>query len=327
MRLLLFLFILWWIFPFFVLGVLVFMGKLKKTTAAGITGTAHKPFEIRAILHVAGRRQDGAAIRLMPHLPVYSPFITWAYSLFGLAFRWSGFNGGSLQYPPALPVTPRTFVSFRTHFIDQHLERAVSGDGPVQQVVFLGAGWDTRAWGLLDGSGARVFEVDMPATSAAKQASLEAAGLPLDRVTFVATDFVEKTWPQALTEAGFDPAQPTAFVLEGLVYYLPEDDVRATLGDIATMAPGSIAVFDYLSAEMLREEGPHAKLGVRFNKSMKKYYPNEPLRSGIATTPSARDAAASFLADAGLELSEWAALGTEDEAFGGMALAACPDRD
>jgi hypothetical protein len=36
------------------------------------------------------------------------------------------------------------------------------GEHPVQQFVILGAGFDTRAWGLLAGADGPIFEVDMP---------------------------------------------------------------------------------------------------------------------------------------------------------------------
>ncbi|MBT3223702.1 MAG: transposase [Proteobacteria bacterium] len=91
---------------------------------------------------------------------------------------------------------------------------------------------------------AREFE---PSAKTIRTWIRQAAGLPMDRVTFVATDFVEKTWLQALTEAGFDKDKKSFFLLEGLVYCLSDSDLEATLCDIASTAPGSCLAFDYLS--------------------------------------------------------------------------------
>ncbi len=192
-------------------------------------------------------------------------------------------------------------------------------------MVVLGAGWDTRAWGLLADADVRVFELDKPASQAAKRSAVEAAGLPPDRVTFVSTDFVEKSWLEALTEAGFDPTLPTFFLLEGLIYYLNDDDLGATLRDIATMAPGSRLAFDYLSLELVRGLPPHQDIHRKLMRSFEKNYPNEHLYSGITTAAPARDQALRFLDRHGLTLLEYEPFGPDDEAFGGVVLGVVGD--
>lgn len=323
MRLALFIFIEMWLAPLVIVAVIAFKAKLKGVIAAGITASAHKPVDIRLNLHRAGSRPDPATAQLAPHLPMYSPFIVWAFGSFGLAARLSGFAFPWTTYPPARPSTLFSFVVHRTHFIDRTLENALK-QRVIKQVVLLGAGWDTRAWGLLADSDVQVFEVDMAPSQEVKKRAVAAAGLPLDRVTFVATDFVEKTWLQAITEAGFDPELPTYFLLEGLVYYLSDADIAATLGDIARTAPGSCLAFDYLSLEAIRKEAPHAEIGTKLHESVDKNYPNEPLLSGISTAGPARDHVTSFLADFRLELTEYEPFGPDEEPFGGAVLAVCP---
>ncbi len=322
MRLLLFVLIELWLAPLLLVAVVAFKTKLRKTTAAGITASAHKPLDHRLILHRAGTRPDEATARLAPHLPMYSPFIAWAYGSIGLAARWSGYAFAWTTYPPALPSTLFSFVPHRTHFIDRVLEQAIrpGGDEGIRQVVVLGAGWDTRAWGLLAGADVRVFEVDTPTSQAVKQRAVRAAELPTDRVVFVATDFVEKTWLHALVEAGFDPAVPTFFLLEGLVYYLSDTDLEATLRDIASTAPGSVLAFDYLSLELIERRAPHAEIGTKLHASVEKNYPNEPLKSGISTASPARAKVVSFLAEVGLALVDYEPFGAPDEPFGGAVL-------
>jgi methyltransferase (TIGR00027 family) len=326
MRLVLFILIEMWLAPFLIVAMVLFKIRLRKVIAAGVTASAHKPLDHRLILHTAGKRIDEPTARLAPHLPMYSPFISWAFGSFGLASRLSGYTFAWTTYPPAMPSTLYSFVPHRTHFIDRCFAEATRPGGSVSvgQVVVLGAGWDTRAWGLGADTDVRVFEIDTPLSQDVKQGAVQAAGLSTDRVTFVATDFVEKTWLQALVEAGCDVTVPTLFVLEGLVYYLTDADVQSTLRDIASTAPGSSLVFDYLSMELIRREAPHAEMGATLHDSVSKNYPNEPLLSGISTAAPARTQVASFLAEAGLELTDYEPFGPDDEPFGGVVRAVRP---
>ena len=53
-------------------------------------------------------------------------------------------------------------------------------------------------------------------------------------------------WPRALRDAGFDPAQPTAWIAEGLLIYLPPDAQDRLLDDITALsAPGSRLATEY----------------------------------------------------------------------------------
>ncbi len=323
MRFLLFLLVESWLVPLQAVAVASFMAKLKKLTATGVTGTAHKPLDARLILDAAHTRPDPAAHALALQLPHYGPFITWAFRSFGLASKLVGFDWAWTRFPPALPTTLYSFIPHRTHFLDRHLLGAVraKGEGRCQQVVVLGAGWDTRAWGLLANSDSRVFEIDTPASQVVKRQAVEAAGLPTEQVTFVATDFTTKTWLEALEEAGFDRSLPTFFLLEGLVYYLNDADLGSTLSDITRMAPGSRMAFDYLALELVEGKAPFEALHRKLFGKFEKTYPNEPVLSGIATMPQYREPLEAFLRDHGLEPVEIEPFGPEDEAFGGLALA------
>jgi len=66
----------------------------------------------------------------------------------------------------------------------------------------------------------RLFEVDTLATQQVKREALSKAGLASDHVTFVETDFNQKSWLEALEEQGFDPSLPSFILWEGVTMYL-----------------------------------------------------------------------------------------------------------
>ena len=129
------------------------------------------------------------------------------------------------------------FLVVRTRFFDEAVVRALDHD--VRQIVILGAGYDARALRFRT-PGVRFFEVDHPATQADKRARLEQVGASLDGITFVAADFTEPGLAAALAAAGHDPSQPTQFLCEGVLRYLPEHWVHELLRVSAQLAtPGS----------------------------------------------------------------------------------------
>jgi len=139
-----------------------------------------------------------------------------------------------------------TFVLARHRAIDDLVLTT-----PSDQVVLLGAGYDTRPARLC----ARlreslVFEVDHPDTARRKAQLAEAAyaGVELAPTVPVTIDFANESIEQRLLAAGLDAAASTIWVWEGVSMYLAEPAVRDTLGLMARLSgPGSRAVCDVLS--------------------------------------------------------------------------------
>ena len=145
------------------------------------------------------------------------------------------------------------YVNARTHHMDTLLKKALQ-DG-VQQVVILGAGFDSRAYRFHeDQPKVRFFEIDLPATSSDKQKRVEKIlGKKPDWVTFVSIDFNTQTLDQVLTQAGFAFNQKTFYVWEGVTYFISEFGVDSTLRFIAEYsAPGSQIVFDYMLEDVVQ---------------------------------------------------------------------------
>jgi methyltransferase (TIGR00027 family) len=139
----------------------------------------------------------------------------------------------------------RAFVALRSRFAEDQLGRAVHRG--VGQYVILGAGLDTFAYrNPFAASRLRVFEVDHPATQAWKLARLRDVGIDApDSLTFVPVDFERQTLSGELAQAGFKADTPAFFSWLGVVVYLTQDAVTATLGFIASLASGTEVVFDY----------------------------------------------------------------------------------
>ena len=79
----------------------------------------------------------------------------------------------------------RTSGIARTRLIDDWIEQS---GGEVDQLVLLGAGFDTRAWRLKSLDAVRIYEVDHPDTASVKRRR-RIAGADLNKVSFVAVDF------------------------------------------------------------------------------------------------------------------------------------------
>jgi methyltransferase (TIGR00027 family) len=139
----------------------------------------------------------------------------------------------------------RLFIAVRTRFAEDALAAAVARRG-VRQLVVLGAGLDTYACRASSGESLRIFEVDHPVTQAWKRQRLAEAGIPAPAtLIFVPIDLERETLADGLTGAGFDPAQQTFFTWLGVVPYLREPAVFATLGFMAGLPGGAHVVFDY----------------------------------------------------------------------------------
>jgi methyltransferase (TIGR00027 family) len=144
---------------------------------------------------------------------------------------------------------PRPSAVARTRFIDDAVTAAAD---TAEQLVLLGAGFDTRAHRLPAARGITTFEVDHPATQARKVAIVAGEGLDTRRVTYVPVDFERDRLDTALLAAGFDATRPAVFVWEGVTNYLTADAVDATLAVVrALAAPGSVLVFTYVHAGVI----------------------------------------------------------------------------
>ena len=139
-----------------------------------------------------------------------------------------------------------TWLALRVAYLDRLVGLAVDRCS-IRQIVILGAGYDTRA-ARLPRAGVTFFEVDHPATQAAKRERLASlAGYPIDNARYVTCNFEREDPIDRLVATGFDAKQPALVIWEGVTMYLTEPAIRATATRIATgLDPRSLLAFDFL---------------------------------------------------------------------------------
>ena len=150
-------------------------------------------------------------------------------------------DGESTDSPLSTADFGTAFVAFqgaRTRYFDAYF--AAAADAGVRQVVILAAGLDSRAFRLDWPDGTVVYELDLPRVLAFKDQALAGVGAtPKARRVEIAVD-LRDDWPAELRANGFDPDEPAAFIVEGLMIYLTaEAQHRLCEGIDALAAPGS----------------------------------------------------------------------------------------
>jgi methyltransferase (TIGR00027 family) len=143
------------------------------------------------------------------------------------------------------------FLTMRPRLVDELAVEQVSAG--IRQIVLLGAGFDTMAWRLREAlRGVTIFEVDHPATQAAKRQASERLWLP-PNLRFVAVDFEQEDFVEKLHAAGFDPVQRSFIVWVGVTYYLTPAAMARALQQIASLGgAGMRLVFDYMLDEVVK---------------------------------------------------------------------------
>src|SRR5262249_28485613 len=106
-----------------------------------------------------------------------------------------------------------------------------------------------------------LYELDRPELISWKEERLAELSAPhgCDRRA-VGTDLAG-AWDEPLRAAGWDPAVPTLWIAEGLLFYLDESTARTLLTKVAgCSAPGSVLTGDLLSHQSMVSEFTQAAL-------------------------------------------------------------------
>jgi methyltransferase (TIGR00027 family) len=145
----------------------------------------------------------------------------------------------------------RESVRVRTRFIDDAVRESLAAG--TRQLLILGAGFDCRALRLpeLAAHHAAVFEVDFEEQLRTKREILARAGVTIPALLHaVACDFTRADFTARLSRdlsaAGFDAALPACMIWEGVIGYLDDASIDATLRWLVNgRARGSRLVYNY----------------------------------------------------------------------------------
>jgi methyltransferase (TIGR00027 family) len=152
-------------------------------------------------------------------------------------------------------------MAVRTRWFDKLFTDAAAAG--VRQAVILAAGLDARAYRLDWPDETTVYELDQPEVIEFKARTL--AGLdakPTADRHAIAID-LRGDWPTALLDNGFDATQPTAWIAEGLLIYLPPEaqdllfdrinELSAPSSRVATEHIPDVTMFSDERSEQIRE--------------------------------------------------------------------------
>ncbi|WP_344833600.1 SAM-dependent methyltransferase [Actinocorallia longicatena] len=141
------------------------------------------------------------------------------------------------ERPAVGDEAPNAMVIIRGRLVDETVLSAV--EEGVRQIVSLGAGSDTRAYRLRLPGDLHYIEVDLPGQLAEKAGLLEDFRASC-RVSRLEVD-LRGEWGLE----GFDPAVPSLWTVEGVFYYLREEQIGDVLRKITERSvPGSWLAFD-----------------------------------------------------------------------------------
>ncbi|MEL6902660.1 MAG: SAM-dependent methyltransferase [Cyanobacteria bacterium J06606_4] len=285
--------------------------------------TALVPLYCRWLLHLQGIRPDPTTHSLVGTLPSLNPQLNWGViwpTL--LAMNITGYTPSIFNVPPPGKEDLSNMLNARTLFFDKALVRAVEGGiVPVEQVVLLGAGFDSRLFKFCTGrSPLSCFEVDQGHTQRVKIKALTASNVDSRSVNFVAVDFNREDWTDDLVAAGFSVEKKTFFLWEGVTYYLTELAIKDCLNNIAKIAAeGSSIAFDFFSKQLITGESSWwLKPGLQLLDWI-----NEPFQFGIDTTKDSREELSKLLKGTGFQIDSLQLMGelNHRQAFGGLTVA------
>lgn len=140
----------------------------------------------------------------------------------------------------------------RTKYIDDLLEQSVRNG--IQQVIILGAGFDTRALRLPFLQAVPVIEIDHPNTAKLKLEVLRKKLVKLpENVQYIQTDFNTESLDQLATKHAINFAIPTSIIWEGVSNYLDAHAIYNTFAFASKFVPPSNIIFTYINKQVLDE--------------------------------------------------------------------------
>lgn len=125
------------------------------------------------------------------------------------------------------------------------------GRHPQGVVVDVGAGLNSR-YERTDNGGGRYFELDLPEAMEVRKQFFEEG----ERRTHVTGSVLDRDWIEQIKSTG----GPYLIVIEGVLMYLSENEVRDLFEMIACELPGACVAFDSLSRRGIKDQHRYAAM-------------------------------------------------------------------
>ena len=153
----------------------------------------------------------------------------------------------------------------RIRFFDDFLQR-ITQESALSQVVLMAAGLDTRAYRLAWPAGTVIFELDQPAVLHDKEQILRYAGALTGCARHPIEVDLTGLWKEPLINAGFNPAEPSVWLMEGFLFYIPTESISKLLDEVNNLsAAGSWLGFDIINRITLTSPFTRQWIGMQAN--------------------------------------------------------------
>ena len=139
-------------------------------------------------------------------------------------------------------------ILLRTRYFDDFLQHTTI-ENNLSQIVLMAAGMDTRAYRLSWPEKTRLYELDQAAVLQDKGEILRSVhAVPTCKRVSIEVD-LSGSWEGKLIQAGFDPEEPSCWLLEGFLFYLPDTAISTVFHKINHLtASGSWMGFDIINS-------------------------------------------------------------------------------
>ena len=238
--------------------------------------------EIMALIRTLGYKENGATIRTEDYMAevFLSKFMRFMLSF--SVIRSLILAIYAIKLPGGFP-----YIMAKSRAIDDMLLQALHEKEKPEQLIILGAGYDTRTYRFRDElTNIKCFEIDHPEMIARKRAAMkEIANTSTAKsneeysVHYCGADFNGKdnfdlAW---LVSQGVDKDKKTVFIIDGVSYFLQADAFKNLLSVIALFPENSQVVFDYVYDDIFT--GGIYRGSEAFKSSLQKM--GEPVSYGI----------------------------------------------
>lgn len=138
-------------------------------------------------------------------------------------------------------------IILRTRYFDDFLQH-ITLEKRVRNIILMATGLDTRAFQLSWPEQIQIYELDQTSVLEEKEAVLESVGARSACKRQITKVDLASDWSDALMTAGLNPEQVSGWLLEGFLFYMPNESIIDLLSKVSQLAmSGSWLGFDIVN--------------------------------------------------------------------------------